>query len=493
MRIEAITPTQKHTIEKCLVIAVCGKDVPCSLKISASENLLFLLNAIVLSEELSADAGSSFVTHLLIDNELVRVIIIQLGENPRLPEIRKASACAIKLAFSEGGGEVGLHWIDDLANGLSPRTLAEVIAQTAITEAYDSGHLKKLKLKQNRPQLMHLYARQALIPDIQCGIADGVSIGAGINFTKMLGDLPPNICTPSYLGNQAKLLQVDHKVQVSVACESEIRELGMDAFLSVARGSVEPPKLIIVEYSGGTGKPIVLVGKGITFDSGGISIKTGDGVDEMKYDMQGAGTVLGVLKIAIDLKVPLNLIGIIPTCENMPSGNSLRPGDIVGSLAGTSIEVLNTDAEGRLILCDALAFAERYEPDCVIDIATLTGACVVALGNVASGMYANDEVLANELLLASEASGEKTWRMPLWDEYQKELESNFADIANVGGKYGGSAIAACFLSYFTKNYKWAHFDMAGIARRSGLNKGATGRPVTLLVEFIRHRAMYLNG
>ncbi len=270
--------------------------------------------------------------------------------------------------------------------------------------------------------------------------------------------------------------------------EPQIAALGMNSFLAVAKGSVEPPKLITMNYKGGQGKPVVLVGKGITFDTGGISLKPGEGMDEMKYDMLGAGAVLGVMKAVVELQLPINVVGVIATCENMPAGNALKPGDIVTSMSGQTIEVLNTDAEGRLILCDALTFAGKFDPETVIDLATLTGACVIALGHIASGLYANDEALAAQLLAAADASGDKTWRMPLWDDYQDLLKSNFADMANIGGRPGGSITAACFLARYTKAYRWAHFDIAGTAWKSGAAKGATGRPVSLLLDFLSQRA-----
>jgi leucyl aminopeptidase len=279
-------------------------------------------------------------------------------------------------------------------------------------------------------------------------------------------------------------------MKVQVLEREDMQRMGMGTLLSVAQGSHQPPKFIVLEYRGGAkdSKPVVLVGKGITFDTGGISIKPAAEMDEMKYDMSGAGTVLGTLKAVGELKLALNVVGLIPTTENMPSGHATRPGDIVKSLSGQTVEILNTDAEGRLILCDALTYAERYEPVAVIDIATLTGACVIALGHVASGLFANDDRLAEELLKAADEAHDRAWRMPLWDDYQDQLKSNFADFANIGGRPAGSVTAACFLARFTRKYKWAHLDIAGTAWRSGKEKGATARPVPLLVQFLLGRA-----
>ena len=325
---------------------------------------------------------------------------------------------------------------------------------------------------------------------IKLGIKEGHAIAEGMNLTKDLGNLPPNICTPTYLANQAKKIAKDFKMKSTILSQKQIEKLKMGSFLSVAKGSRLEPKFIIIEHQKGkkSSKPVVLVGKGITFDSGGISLKPGAAMDEMKYDMCGAATVLGVMKTIGLLNLPLNVVGLIPACENMPDGLAVKPGDIVTSMSGQTIEILNTDAEGRLVLCDALTYAERYKPETVIDIATLTGACVIALGHHASAVFSKSDDLANDLLAAGKKSIDKAWRMPLWDEYQPLLNSNFADIANIGGRAAGSITAACFLSRFTKKYSWAHIDIAGTAWNSGANKGATGRPVSLLSQFLMHKS-----
>ncbi len=302
--------------------------------------------------------------------------------------------------------------------------------------------------------------------------------------------LPPNICTPSYLGEQAKTLAKEYGFKVEVLEKAEIEKLGMGSFLGVAQGSVEPPRLIVLQHLKGKKgqKPVVLVGKGITFDTGGISLKPGADMDEMKYDMCGAASVLGTFRALGELDLPLNVVGVIPTCENMPDAGAIKPGDILTSMAGLTIEVLNTDAEGRLILCDALTYAERFEPSAVVDIATLTGACVIALGHHPSGLFSNKDALAKELLEAGDAAHDRAWHMPLWEEFQIQLDSNFADMANIGGRAGGSITAACFLSRFAKKYDWAHLDIAGTAWKSGKEKGGTGRPVPLLTTFLIQRA-----
>ena len=322
-------------------------------------------------------------------------------------------------------------------------------------------------------------------------IKEGQAIVKGVELVKNLGNLPPNICTPSYLASEAESLEKKYKaIKVQVIEKAAMEKLGMGALLSVARGSREPAKLIIVNYQGGkkTDKPVALVGKGITFDTGGISIKPAQNMDEMKYDMCGAASVLGTLTTVAELQLPINIIGVIPSTENMPGGNASRPGDIVTSMSGQTIEILNTDAEGRLILCDALTYTERFKPDVIIDIATLTGACVVALGKHASGLLSNHEPLAHALLDAGKQSGDRAWELPLWDDYQDQLKSNFADMSNVGGREGGTITAACFLSRFTKNFHWAHLDIAGTAWKTGSHKGATGRPVPLLTQYLINRS-----
>lgn len=318
----------------------------------------------------------------------------------------------------------------------------------------------------------------------------GRSTGIGINHACELANLPGNICTPTYLAQQARKLGRSAKdLSVSVLEEKKMQELGMGSLLSVSAGSEQPAKLIVMNYKGGKSgdAPYVLVGKGITFDSGGISLKPGAKMDEMKFDMGGAASVFGTMHAITDMGLPLNVVAIVAASENLPSGRATKPGDVVTSMSGKTIEVLNTDAEGRLVLCDALTYAERYKPKAVIDIATLTGACVVALGSHASALYANDEKLAEQLLEAGTETHDRAWQMPLWDDYKKQIKSNFADLANIGGPGGGSITAACFLANFAEKYDWAHLDIAGSAWNSS-PKWATGRPVPLLTRYLMDRA-----
>jgi len=320
-------------------------------------------------------------------------------------------------------------------------------------------------------------------------LREAAAIGAGMAFARELGNLPPNICTPAYVADQARGIARDTGSSIEVLDREQMQALGMGSLLGVAQGSAHPPYLIVLRHSGGGDRrPYVIVGKGITFDSGGISIKPGAGMEEMKFDMMGGATVLGTFLAVAALKLPINLVAIVPAVENMPDGNAYRPSDIVRTMSGQTVEVINTDAEGRLILCDALTYAERFQPEALVDVATLTGACVIALGKHAHGLMSRDDDLAAELLAAGDATGDRAWRMPLWDEYQQQLESAFADMANVGGKSAGAITAACFLARYTEGQRWAHLDIAGTAWDEGRKGMATGRPVPLLVQWLLGRA-----
>ena len=342
----------------------------------------------------------------------------------------------------------------------------------------DRRHIKKLVLT--------VPTRKEL-PTGELAAKQGMAIVKGIKLTRDLANRPANICTPTHLAEQAKNLGKTYKsIKVTVLDEDDMAKLGMNTLLSVSRGSAEPAKLITLEYKGAKkeAKPFVLVGKGVTFDTGGISIKPAAAMDEMKYDMCGAASVLGTLQAVAEMELPINVVGIIPTTENMPGSKATKPGDIIKSMSGQTVEILNTDAEGRLILCDALTYTERFHPQSVVDIATLTGACIIALGNQASGLLSNHNPLAKDLLHAGETTGDRAWQLPLWEEYNKQLKSPFADMANIGGREAGTITAACFLSRFTEKFHWAHLDIAGTAWISGKNKGATGRPVPLLTQYL---------
>ena len=355
------------------------------------------------------------------------------------------------------------------------------------SETKPSATNSKTRLKKQK----FIAANKDELADMRDGIEFGQAIASGMNLAKELGNLPGNICTPTYLAEQALALKKGvKKLKVNILEEAQMKKLGMGALLSVSTGSVEPAKLVCMEYNGGNDdeRPIVLVGKGITFDTGGISLKPGSTMDEMKFDMCGAASVLGTMKACCELDLPINVVGVIACAENMPDGKATKPGDVVTTMSGQTVEILNTDAEGRLVLCDALTYVDKYDPEVVIDIATLTGACVVALGQIPSGVMSNDDGFAKDLINAGEQTGDRTWQLPIWDEYQSQLDSNFADIANIGGRWGGTITAACFLSRFTKKYTWAHLDIAGVAWHQGKMKGATGRPVPLLTEYLLHQA-----
>lgn len=426
-----------------------------------------------------------------------RVLLVGLGKREDFSEKKyaKAARASIK-ALSGTAATEALSYLADLpVNNLSVRRKTALLVEMAIDATYRFEAIKRKKQdadgsKKSLKKLAIHVEDAAHAKEAEAGVADGKALGAGVSFTKDLGNLPPNVCTPTYLAEQAQAMGKTYGLKVEVLERAQIEKLGMGSFLGVTQGSEQPPKLIVMQHLKGKkdDKPVVLVGKGITFDTGGISLKPGADMDEMKYDMCGAASVLGTFKTIAEMDLPLNVIGIIPTCENMPDGRATRPGDVLTSMSGLTIEVLNTDAEGRLILCDALTYAERFEPSAVIDVATLTGACVIALGHHATGLFSNNDALAQELLKAGEAALDRAWHMPLWEEYQPQLDSNFADMANIGGRAAGSVTAACFLSRFAEKYDWAHLDIAGTAWKSGKEKGGTGRPVPMLTQFLVSRA-----
>jgi leucyl aminopeptidase len=356
---------------------------------------------------------------------------------------------------------------------------------------YEFNEHKTADTKPAALRRVSIHADERSRASVAKAVRQAGALKAGLDWARDLGNQPPNVCNPAYLQRESRKLSRHPKVSVSVLEEKKMTELGMGAFMAVSQGSDAPGKMIIINYKGArsrTAAPVVLVGKGITFDTGGISIKPSAAMDEMKFDMCGAATVLGATKAVIEANLPINLVTIVAAAENMPSGCATRPGDIVQTLSGKTVEILNTDAEGRLVLCDALTYAERYKPKVVIDVATLTGACIVALGSHASAVYANDDELSADLVAAGEQSGDRAWPMPLWDEYQSMLKSRFADIPNIGAGGAGSITAACFLSRFADKFTWAHMDVAGSAFLGGARKGATGRPVGLLFQYLLNQA-----
>ena len=442
----------------------------------------------------SSDLGTTLLLHDVPNVKAERVLLVGLGPLAEFRDSRYAGAitAAIRTLNATGATDALIQ----LPEGGTPRRdVGWRVAQATIAARAAAYRFERMKSRpaKTQPGLRRLTFgiddrnAQRLAAT---GLEQGLAIAHGVGLARDLGNLPGNVCTPTYLAGAARDLAKHYRMKLTVLERAQMEKLGMGALLSVARGSVQPPKLIVLEYRGGPAgqRPVALVGKGITFDTGGISLKPAPEMDEMKFDMCGAASVLGTLKAIAEMKLRINVVGLIPATENMPGGRATKPGDIVTTMSGQTVEILNTDAEGRLILCDALTYAERYKPQAVIDIATLTGACVIALGHVVSGLFANDDALAREVLNAGEAAGDRAWHLPLHDEYQEQLNSNFADFANIGGRPAGAVTAACYLSRFTKKFKWAHLDIAGTAWKSGKEKGATGRPVPLLTQFLIKRA-----
>jgi leucyl aminopeptidase len=403
----------------------------------------------------------------------------------------KAWRAALTSALAAVKGSAATQMAVALCTGeaLTPAH-AQALCTAVGDSVYTYRHTKPSALPESKLKRVALCCAPAQAKAAVEGLQRGQAIAAGITLARECANRPGNHCTPSYLAEEAVRLGKSHGLEVEVLNRKDVHKLGMGSFLAVAKGSSEPLKFIVLKYKGAakSSAPVVLVGKGITFDTGGISIKPAGDMDEMKFDMGGAASVLGTFRAVAEMKPKINLIGLIPACENMPSGDAVKPGDVVTSLSGQTVEILNTDAEGRLFLCDALTYAERFKPAVVIDIATLTGACVVALGHHRSGMFSSDDALAAELDQAGQRALDPCWRMPLDEEYDDALKSNFADMANVGPRAGGAITAAMFLKRFTAKYPWAHLDIAGSAWKSGATKGATGRPVGLLSEFVMSRA-----
>jgi leucyl aminopeptidase len=444
--------------------------------------------------DMEGKAGSTLLLHSVPGCEADRVLLVGLGKEKefREKEYRKAISTAVT-TLNETGGFDGTIYLTELP--LKKRDVSWRVRQAAIVAIEALYRFDQMKSKKNevrRPlrKITFCVERRNELDLAEQALMEGQAIASGMTLTKNLANLPANICTPSYLAEQAHALAAEYRLGIEVLERADMENLGMNTLLSVAKGSHQPPKFIVLKYAGGRkgSKPVVLVGKGVTFDTGGISLKPAPEMDEMKFDMSGAASVIGTMKAVAQMKLPLNVIAVVPATENMPGGGATRPGDIVTSMSGQTIEILNTDAEGRLILCDALTYVERFEPECVVDVATLTGACVIALGHVVTGLLGNHDGLARELLDAGQDAYDRAWQLPLWDDYQEQLQSNFADMANIGGRAGGTITAACFLSRFTKKYDWAHLDIAGTAYRSGKEKGSTGRPVPLLTHFLMARA-----
>jgi leucyl aminopeptidase len=486
--------TSKQPIEQikadCLVVAVWAKGKMSADAAALDQASAGHLAAILKKRDLDQNDGASLLLYQVPGVQAERLLLVNLGDPKKVVKDKLVGmlADAVRGLQAQSSTTVALG-----LSGLAPEASSDYLfaRQTllAIDAAlYDSGQLKSERKLPKRPIKSLVLVGDD--PQLAAAATDAQGIAQGVALARVLGDLPGNICTPAYLADQARQLASQHrKLQVTVLEEADMEKLKMGALLSVSRGSVQPAKLIVMQYQGGRKNqaPLALVGKGLTFDAGGISLKPGEAMDEMKYDMCGGAAVLGAFRAALELQLPINLLGVIPSSENLPDGNANKPGDIVTSMSGQTIEVLNTDAEGRLILCDALTYTEGFKPELVVDMATLTGACIVALGKQVSGLMGNDQELVDELLQAGEQAADRVWQLPIWEEYQAQLDSNFADMANIGGRPAGAITAACFLARFTKNMKWAHLDIAGTAWKSGKEKGATGRPVPLLMDFLLGR------
>ena len=450
--------------------------------------------------DLEGKSGQMLLLHQVPNILSERVLLVGCGKERELDERQYRQIISKTIStLNETGSMEAVCFLTELhVKGRDSYWKVRQAVEATQDCLYTFNTLKTRKEEPRRPlrkMVFNVPTRKEL-PLGERAINHGLSVAKGIKVCKNVANLPPNICNPAYLAEQAKkLAEGNDKVTTEIVNEAMMEELGMGSYLAVGRGSVNESLMSVIHYNGAgdDSKPIVFVGKGLTFDSGGISLKPGEGMDEMKYDMGGAAGVLGAMNSLVALDLPINVIGILAGCENMPDANAYRPGDILTTMSGQTVEVLNTDAEGRLVLCDALTYVERFEPDAVIDVATLTGACVVALGAHATGLLSTHNPLAHELLNASDQSGDRAWRLPLWDDYQDQLDSPFADFTNLGGRAAGTITAACFLSKFTKKYHWAHLDIAGTAWRSGANKGSTGRPVSMLTQYLLNRTGQEQG
>jgi leucyl aminopeptidase len=453
------------------------------------------ISAAVKSGDISGKPGSTLLLRGVAGVTPARVLLVGMGADEAVSEksFAGAVAAALKTFASLGAQDAIIAFpLDNVkARDLNWALRSIVVAASDLEFRSDAQKSKKDPAPTGVRKVA--VAVPQTTPALKAALAQAQAIANGMNLTKELGNLSPNVCTPTYLANTAKKLAGDYGFDIEVLDRKQLEALKMGSFLSVTRGSDEPPKFIVLKHNGGkkNDAPVVLVGKGITFDTGGISLKPGPNMDEMKYDMCGAGSVLGTFRAIGEMGLKLNVVGIVAACENMPSGRATKPGDIVTAMNGTTIEILNTDAEGRLILADALTYAERFKPAAVVDIATLTGACIVALGHHTSGLFTRHDdahdALAQELLDAGTQASDAAWRFPIGENYNEQLKSNFADLANIGTPGGASITAACFLENFTRNYTWAHLDIAGTAWKSGAAKGATGRPVPLLTTFLLNR------
>ena len=469
--------TAQAASEKADVLIVLVGSAPTGAAVSSKDALTPLIAAARKAGDLPDKAGKLLSLYRPVGVAAPRVLLASIADGTPA-SVRTAVTAAVGAIKAHAPKKVAILFVD----------AAEPAAvRCAVLAAADASYVyTTTKPKAEGRSIRHLAIGVPAAAVVSDAFDEGAALVAGIEFAKEWGNRPANHATPSMLADAAKSLASLPRIKCDVLGPKEVAKLGMGSFAAVAQGSAEPLRFIVLHYHGApkSQAPVVLVGKGITFDTGGVSLKPAAEMDEMKFDMCGAASVLGVFRALSDLKPAINVVGLIPSCENMNDGHALKPGDVVTSMSGQTIEVLNTDAEGRLILCDALTYAERFEPAAVVDIATLTGACVVALGGVRSGLFSSDDALAKALEVAGEAAQDRCWRLPLDEEYAEGLKSNFADVANIGGRAGGAITAAKFLQRFTAKFPWAHLDIAGTAWKSGAAKGSTGRPVGLLVSYL---------
>jgi leucyl aminopeptidase len=467
--------------DKSLTPAAKALDTACGGRIAA----------LIERGDVSGKTGKTALLHDLPGVTAPRVLLVGLGDAGKFaaPQFIKAVGDAVR-ALKDGAATGAIVTLAEVP--VKDRDQAWNIRQAVATAGHALYRYSATLGEKNKNKGQSKLTRIEIAATDAAALAQGQAIAAGVAFARELGNLPPNVCNPAYLAEQALDFAKKHdKADCEVLDRAQMEALGMGSLLAVARGSANPPKLIVLKWQGAEDaatKPYVLVGKGITFDTGGINLKTQGGIEEMKYDMCGAASVFGSFVAAVEMHLPVNLITIIPAVENMPDANSYRPSDVLTSMSGKTIEVGNTDAEGRLILCDALTYAQRFEPAALIDVATLTGACVIALGKFASGLMSKHDDLADELLQAGETAFDRAWRLPLWEEYQTQLNSTFADVYNIGGRNAGAITAGCFLARFTEGQRWAHLDIAGVSNDEGKLGMASGRPVGLLTQWLMERA-----
>ncbi len=480
-------------LSSCLVVGIFedGELSPTAELLNTECNSL--ISNLIEQKDIEGKSGQSLLLHKVPGLSSNRLLIVGCGKKDKFDDkafikAAKAAAAGIKDNIEDIACYLTELAVTDKDISWNARLAAQIITESAYK--FDQLKSDADKPRKSLEKIIFPADSKEDITLIEKAASEGNAIANAMNYAKDLANLPGNICTPTYLAEKAKeLAKANKKLTCKVLNEAEMEKLGMGSLLSVSKGSREEAKLITLEYKGGKkdDKPYVFVGKGLTFDAGGISLKPAPAMDEMKYDMCGGASVFGLMHAVTALELPINVVGIIPSSENLPDGQANKPGDIVTSMAGKTIEILNTDAEGRLILCDALTYAEKFNPETIVDIATLTGACVIALGSVAQAVVGNDQELIDDLIDSGSQACDPTWQLPLWDEYQEQLKSNFADIANIGGKEAGTITASCFLSRFTEEYRWAHLDIAGTAWKSGKDKGATGRPVPLLTNYLLNK------